>query len=265
MKKSVLLLLTLISYLSVLSQDKDQRNDRQNIIDSKILTDHTESAWGYFVDLHTAKIFELKGDKLYIGRSTNTVKNDISFSSRYISRRHMMINKKCVLKDLGSSNGTGVNALPLDPAKGIQLNDGDIVILAGIKALQFFKTKPVVPDIPEGTWGILVDGRSRRYTYLSENEYNCRIDDDQLIPVKNSTEGVQLKIRRNDSLIELYDTEDDAELYFHVKESEEGYDTYMYDSGYWDESSGNCLWYFEYPEEGNKEKGKSPVFQIIDF
>jgi pSer/pThr/pTyr-binding forkhead associated (FHA) protein len=265
MKKSVLLLLTLICYLSVVSQDKLQRNEHRNITDTEILPDHDGSVWGYLVDLHTTKIYELKDDKLYIGRSTNSVKNDISFSDRYISRRHIMINKKSMLKDLGSTNGTGVNAQPLEPSKGIQLNDGDIVVLAGIKALQFFKSNPIVSEIPDGTWGIFVDGRSRRYTYLSENEYGWKISGEHLVLLKNITEEVQLKVRWDESLIELYDTEDDPELYFQVKETEEGYDTYMYDSGYWDEFSGNSFWYFEYTEESNKEKGKSPVFQIIEF
>lgn len=80
-----------------------------------------------------------------IGRATNLVKPELSFTSLFISRRHCCIacrNDIWSIAELGSKHGTVLNGKPLEPHQWYPLHHGDVIILATSIALIHFAQLP---------------------------------------------------------------------------------------------------------------------------
>lgn len=61
--------------------------------------------------------------------------SDIICNGIYVSRNHAIINvwfNAFVIEDLGSTNGTYVNNIPVLTGKAIALKEGDIITLGGL-------------------------------------------------------------------------------------------------------------------------------------
>ncbi len=83
----------------------------------------------------------LAGDKLIVGRTTNSFSPDVSFENFLISRKHCCVRNcagKWTISDLGSKHGTIINGQPIMALATHVLNHGDKITLAsGIVALRF--------------------------------------------------------------------------------------------------------------------------------
>ncbi len=142
--------------------------------------------WGYLIELFTGKEHTLKGNNtLRVGRDvyndetkTYWLKNEIGFSSsyNYVSRRHVSITPNLMAEDTQSTNGTTINAIPLYYGSPRQLESGDIIVLADMLPLQFFKENTLIPTPPADCWGMILLADSRDYYYLSNDKlYSVRL------------------------------------------------------------------------------------------
>jgi len=77
----------------------------------------------------TGQIFELQGDTVYIGRSSET---DVQVKDKFISRKHLKIfrkGEKYYIEDLKSKNGTFVNGEQISPGIEIELQEGLPIVI----------------------------------------------------------------------------------------------------------------------------------------
>jgi tetratricopeptide (TPR) repeat protein len=75
-----------------------------------------------------------------IGRLYPGVENDVYFRIPNISRKHAQLinaNGDFTIADLGSSYGTFINGVRLDPMRGMELHDGDILRLGQMVEMRF--------------------------------------------------------------------------------------------------------------------------------
>ena len=83
----------------------------------------------------------LSADEWVVGRTSNDEVPDLSFSTAFISRKHLMIRKegeKAVLYDMGSRHGTEVNGVRIEPHTPHPLQSFDIIKLAkGMVVIHF--------------------------------------------------------------------------------------------------------------------------------
>ncbi|MFX0197654.1 MAG: FHA domain-containing protein [Candidatus Hodarchaeota archaeon] len=181
--------------------------------------------WGYFKNLSTGTVHRLKDKLISVGRSTEDVKNQVDLRNRYISRMHLSIFKDdLVTLDMRSTNGTTVDAkfLPYDDAR--KLEDGSIVVLAGIAPFQFERIvystfqfwSPSILKIPgpsDSDWGILIDGQSRTYRYLNTSRHFISLDDqNRIILSKQETDNKLLTIEKHLDKIRLEEHDDQIRL-----------------------------------------------------
>jgi TIR domain len=138
--------------------------------------------WGLLIDLFDGNVFELKGDSISIGRSAGAIKNmiDVSDSQRFVSRLQLFVSRDRRALDARSLNGTTVNARFLPYGYDRQLEDGDIIALAGAAAYQFRVIQPsLLPPWQgpkssppaQGAWALLIDGNNRQTTVLMKEAY----------------------------------------------------------------------------------------------
>jgi tetratricopeptide (TPR) repeat protein len=135
---------------------------------------HRTTSWGFLVDLKRGNTFAMRGDRITLGRDSPeaNVRNDLSFTNRFVSRRHLVISQEEFrADDLRSRNGTTVNAQQLPYGLGAKLVDGDIICLANEEVLQFTTQQRTWPSMPTGTWAIFIDASTRGYL-VKQNE--CR-------------------------------------------------------------------------------------------
>jgi hypothetical protein len=152
--------------------------------------------WGYFGDLSTGQMHLLKGDLAMIGRPTEEFTNQVNLRNGYISRLHLFILRNLNAIDLRTVNGTTINAEYLPYGRSKTLENGDIIVLAGVAAFQFSKieypflgfTTPdrQVPPPPRTSWGILIDGYSKIYKYLDAPQYFLSVDEQKRIIIEKS-------------------------------------------------------------------------------
>lgn len=87
-------------------------------------------------------------EQIVLGRTGHTEKPDISFESKFISRKHCLLQtngNEIVLIDLHSKHGTLVNKQPVTPDAPIALKHNDRIILAqGAVVLRYIS--PENPD-----------------------------------------------------------------------------------------------------------------------
>ncbi|MEO8326672.1 MAG: FHA domain-containing protein, partial [Nitrospirota bacterium] len=151
--------------------------------------------WGYLTMLSNGKVFQLTDHLISVGRNTKDDRYKIGLGSRDISRMHMFLSQDLFAVDNRSLNGTTVNAIFLpygDYEKPLQ--DGDLIVLAGIASfqftgvayepLQFWTPSPKTHLRPLG-WGIFIDGVNRSYTYFKSNQYFVDIENHRLTPHEN--------------------------------------------------------------------------------
>ena len=73
--------------------------------------------------------FDLQGETIFIGRDPE---NDIQIDDKYISRKHLRIQKKgnkFILRDLNTKNGTFVNGKQIRPNDLFELGEGHTIVI----------------------------------------------------------------------------------------------------------------------------------------
>ncbi len=104
-----------------------------NII-SLLTTRCTPEIWGYFL-VEGGGNFPITHWENVIGRSKSS---DITIPLKIMSNSHVILNrrdeKKWVIKDLGSTNGTEVNGFKLEPGKRYIIEAGDEIVMGGVHA-----------------------------------------------------------------------------------------------------------------------------------
>jgi len=141
-------------------------------------------SWGLLTDLLHGHVFELSGDSISIGRSAGAIRNmiDVAGSPRVVSRLQLFVSRDLLALDARSLNGTTVNARFLPYGYERQLEDGDIIALAGAAAYQFRAVQPPLlpspwrdgpksPGPAQGIWALLIDGNSRQTIALTKEAY----------------------------------------------------------------------------------------------
>ena len=156
--------------------------------------------WGYLQNISTGTVHELKGDTVSMGRTTVDFHNQIDLRPRGISRIHFFITRELRGLEMRSLNGTTVNARFLPYGQSCKLQDGDILVIAGIAPFQItnpdislptlgrLRSKNLSSPIP-GTWGMLVDGKSRGVTYLNQSIYSLSLDEKKSMRVNPNDVG----------------------------------------------------------------------------
>jgi hypothetical protein len=160
--------------------------------------------WCYLRNLATGRVHELTGEFATIGRSTKDFYNKINLLPRPISRTHLIVLRNFVAFDVRSTYGTTVNANFLPYAHSKILEEGDIIVVAGIVPLKL--QKPIyrlllpeppteAPPPPEAV-GMLIDGRAKAINYLRTGESFVSLDERQRLIVQDEkTETALLTIR----------------------------------------------------------------------
>lgn len=227
-------------------------------------------AWGFLVDLQTTQIYDLRGPKISVGRSISEqgIHNDISFSNRLISRRHIDIQQDGTLEDLRSRNGTTINGRLLPYGVGAKLKSGDIITLASIKVLQFRGDRPVsVPNVPAGTWAVFIDSTSATYHYLAAPEYSLVMTNGKLAIKTGLTGQALMRFRWQNGKAEMYKVNDDWIDRLVVKESDYEYKKYRLPGDLpadrWLELVDLPQEYVKRDEDGKNEITKGPAFQVV--
>ncbi len=85
----------------------------------------------------------LSSDELVLGRAWGGIQPDVSFTSRYISKRHALItwiSGQIAVTDLGSKHGTQVNGYDVIPQRPVILRNGDQISLARGTAVLLFNS-----------------------------------------------------------------------------------------------------------------------------
>jgi tetratricopeptide (TPR) repeat protein len=163
--------------------------------------------WGFLVDLKRSRVFPMRGDRVTVGGGWGGVKNDVTFASKFVSRRHLVIShEEFQTDDVRSLNGTTVNALQLPYGLGAKLADGDLISLANTEVLQFTTQPPTPPSMPPTTWAIFIDGSTKSYSYLTEPLYSVEWARTGLRIEKGDSSTALLKIRQGPQTPKLFHT-----------------------------------------------------------
>jgi hypothetical protein len=133
-----------------------------------------ERPWGRLVRLSTGKSYPLRHETANVGRSAEgvtMVNHQVALPEQRISRIHLGISRQGFVADWRSFYGTTVNAKWLKYGQEVQLEDGDILALAGLEALRYQKLtwKPwnylgrveFEPEPPAQSWALLIDGKRK--------------------------------------------------------------------------------------------------------
>jgi hypothetical protein len=185
--------------------------------------------WGLLRTLSTGKVHTLHNDVVTLGRSTpGNMQANVSFQPNMISRLHAMIGRNLLAFDVRSLNGTTINSEFVPYGKSKKLQDGDIIVLAGIapmvfesivySTLQFWP--PHIRELPppEG-WGMIIDGKSRMPHYLRGTRHVLALGGDGIISVKEGVEaGGLLTIHQTGpETIMISDADDDYDLWVQLR------------------------------------------------
>ena len=137
--------------------------------------------WAYVEDLATGKVSFMQGAVFRLVVITTEFKNLVLLRPQTISRIHLLVDSSGMAFDMRSRNGTTVNAQFLPYAEGQQLEDGDLVTLAGVVPFRYHTINyaplqfwvPSIPELkpPAGAWALVLDGSTREVTFLSSDVY----------------------------------------------------------------------------------------------
>jgi tetratricopeptide (TPR) repeat protein len=222
--------------------------------------------WGFLVDLRSGEMHELKADTVNIGRNVEGVNNDISFTDRMVSRRHLAISRELHVDDFRSRNGTSINARLLPYGIGAKLSDQDIIVLANVEPLQFQVKKPLAPlNIPKNAWAVFIDGDSKSYHYMTDSEYFLTIENNKLSFRAGSSGSAQLRLRRGQDKPEMFGANGEWKVIFTVKETDYEYKTYIVPTGKWAEALDVPLSFVKLSQDEKNIAVEGPVFQVVLF
>lgn len=222
--------------------------------------------WGFLINLRTAKLYEMRGDRVTIGGNWSLagVRNDVGFPRREISRQHLVINREGFqAEDLRSLNGTTVNGVQLEYGRGLKLSDGDMISLANMEVLQFKTAKSLPSAPPPSTWGIFINGEKKGYQYLTGSEYSVVMKDGKLSLEQGVSEVAALKLRYVDRKAQLYEVKDEWSLVFTMKESDYDYGKRVLPSGEWVELPNLPSTYMRLSPDRQEILSEGPSFQIV--
>jgi pSer/pThr/pTyr-binding forkhead associated (FHA) protein len=137
-----------------------------------------EAPFGYLVDIFSDTQISLRGSGLLIGRYAVSDEDATPLALAPVSRTHLLIMRDGQILDLRSRFGTTVNAKPVHFGQtDAYLRDGDIVGLGNTAAVMYRtataeqgerrSSLPAQQLTPRRSWGLLIDGSSRRVFWLT--------------------------------------------------------------------------------------------------
>jgi tetratricopeptide (TPR) repeat protein len=227
-------------------------------------TDRTP--WGWLQDLATGEKFTLMSPDVKVGRNTAEIKNDIAFTDRMVSRKHLFLNSRSMASDLRSMNGTSLNALNLSYEHDDPFKSGAIFVLAGRHALLFGKSEPKDLRPAGGAWGLCIiagNGPSSNgaYAYLSGDLESLTLRGSSLA-LETGTSGAALALVRGGAKgTEIKDMDDEWSLLVTVKESDYEYNQYIAKPSEWLQVDTPTM--FAKLDNDRQVIQKGPAFQIV--
>jgi uncharacterized caspase-like protein len=225
-----------------------------------------EEGWGFLTDLHNAHVYDLKSDNINIGRNVPGIQNDISFSSQFVSRRHLIINRAGHIDDLRTTNGTTINAQALPYGVGGKLADNDILVLGKSQPLQFHSQKPSATfNVPSNAWGMLIDGQSRSYLYLTGAGYSLSLRNGKIALAPGISDTAMLKLRRLNARTEMLISINEWRIIATERNKESDYTQYIMGQGTWTPLLDSPLLFAKLSSDQKKIMVEGPAFQIVLF
>lgn len=226
------------------------------------------SVWGYLLDLHSQQIYNLHGAEVTLGGNWGSVKNDIGFSDRVVSRRHLSIRRDLIVEDLRSLNGTSINGEFLPYGVPRKLADRDYLVPAYYRAMQFRISPPQILDVPKGTWAILLNPSSQTHHYLYKDQYSLVISADRLVLEEGESSGAVMRVKINSETgkMEILDIQDNWIIRYFYKADDYDYKSgLLSQSNTWIPAMFLPIKYQEYNEGRVKKVQDGPSFQFVKF
>ena len=219
--------------------------------------------WGYLTDLKTGTIYEMRGEKISIGRNAVGINNDLPFKDNLISRRHIEINRDYSIEDMRSRNGTTINSLMLPFGTKFSLKENDLISLSGIEILLFNKEVPDRIEVPKKVWGILITN-DRKFIYLTKQYYYLRFGNSNIICTETNSVGTKMTFRFREGKVELMDVKDEWKVIYSAKVNDYEYSTLIIpDENEWVESISQALEFVILNEDRTKVDSYGPSCQLI--
>jgi hypothetical protein len=167
-------------------------------------------AWAALDSAGSGRRYPLSQDVANIGRPTEgfDLIYQVELSAQPVSRIHMMIFRNFNAIDIRSLYGTTVNGNFLQYGKQAQLEEGDVIVLAGVAAFlfhplkydpwQYFWRAPLSDGPPPTGWGLLIDGKRRQIFPLTKNEVFIAPAGDDGVEPRDNPDGAIAIARRRD-------------------------------------------------------------------
>jgi tetratricopeptide (TPR) repeat protein len=223
--------------------------------------------WGFLVDLHEPRIHRLIDASIDIGRDVPEagIRNTINLPNILISRHHLFIYQSKVVEDLRSTNGTTINGVVLPYARTAHLHDGDIIVAAGVHAFQFQDSKPEkTPSPPPRVWGLLVDGATRSFQYLTNTSYSLNFTEERLSLEPRQNPSALFLIRLSKGDIQVFYKEDEWSILVSFVNKGE-YEAFILKSGSWLPAAGIAMEFIQLSSDKKTVVRRGPDFQIVPF
>jgi tetratricopeptide (TPR) repeat protein len=224
------------------------------------------SSWGILIDLRRGYSFSMRGDRVTIGRDSPDfdIRNDINFSNRFVSRRHLVISHDGFqTDDQRSVNGTTVNADILPYGLGTKLSDGDIISLANKEVLQFITQRKTRSSVPLLSWAIFIDGSAKSYFYLTEPVYSVELTSTGLRIEAGDTKSALLKIRHRQQKPELFLAVDEWTVVVAAKQNDYNYQQWPLPKRRWSDLGNLPAKLVKLSTDGRNILQKGPAFQVV--
>jgi TIR domain/FHA domain len=169
--------------------------------------------WAHVTHLSTGKTHPLRHEIAIVGRPAQAMAgaaHQVRLEPRRVSRRHLSISRRGEITDERSVYGSTVNAEWLPYGASGQLQDGDILVLAGLELLRYrpieWRPWPVVPHVldrpevwdekPLAGWAVLVDGARRLARPIDGDEQYVLLRDGRIELGQEPTTEAVFAIRR---------------------------------------------------------------------
>jgi hypothetical protein len=165
-------------------------------------------AWATLDSVVTGRRYLLTQDIAPVGRPTDDdhfLVRQVPLKAQSISRLHLMIFPNFYALDMRSRYGTTINSEFLPYGSERKLNDGDMMVLAGVAAFQFhpltyrawnyFWRLTVRDALPRNGWALLIDG-SRRLTFPVKKEKEFIVPEGEGVKLHEQPEGAIAIVRR---------------------------------------------------------------------